>query len=284
MSAEKPDSNECDTGLSVYKDRRHVKDIDGSIGSLTEFCGAFYHVPQSPTLRRVCLDKSKCSIAIGPKAKELSQPKTAVALVKFLLEDGTHFLKRYTSCRSNKTHAEEYFVNDVQTNNCSFIGLEKVTMYITMQPCHKSTRPGTQGTKDDWSCCDILIDLAKNELKDVKIVIKPTHLLKADWDKTNKSEQDRELIDNAKEGIKNLMRTDNITLSKMESVDWEFLFKLVEGQVQEEQERNSLDDEIGNFLTTCQNEVEAEKEQKDIEPLRKRMDQTKLSKSKNKKK
>ena len=213
MCAETPDSNICDTGFSVYKDRRHVKDIDGSIGSVTEFCGAFYHVPKRGNVDRVCLDPNNCSIANGPKATESSQPKTVVALVKFLLKDGTYFLKRYTNCYSNETHAEEYFVNDVKTNNCSCTGLKEVTMYITMQPCHFSVRD-TQGTKKDWSCCDILIQLKERELKDVKLVIKPTHLSKAGWDKTATNEVYHDSIDNAKEGIKKLMRTKNITLQR----------------------------------------------------------------------
>ena len=55
-------------------------------------------------------------------------------------------------------------------------------MYITMLPCHFSVR-GTQGTKENWSCCKILIQLKEEELKDVEIVIKPTHISKANWKK-----------------------------------------------------------------------------------------------------
>ena len=130
--------NICDTRYSVYKDSEHVKVIDGnsgSIGSLAEFCGAFYHV------QRGCLDERNCIIGQRQGQENNPQPRTAVALVKFQRRNRTHFLKRYTSCRSNKTHAEEYFVNDVKANICSSFGeLEKVTMYITMQPCHLSVR------------------------------------------------------------------------------------------------------------------------------------------------
>ena len=141
-------------------------------------------------------------------------------------------------------------------------------MYITMQPCHKSVR-GTQGTKENWSCCRILV-----QLKGVEIVIKPTHLSKANSKKTDKNKQYHDLIDNAKEGIKKLMRTDNITLSKMESGDWKFLFELVQGEIEEEKlERITLDTEIGNFLQICQDEVKDETEQRDMESATEGMEQ-----------
>ena len=249
MCAAMAASNKCDTKYSVYKDSIHVKEIaenPGSIGSPGEFCGAFYHVPQSRTLNRFCLDPENCNIATGKDAKEDSQPKTAVALVKFLLKDDTHFLKRYTNCYSNKTHAEEYFVNDVKANICSSFGeLKEVTMYITMQPCHKSVSD-TKGTKKDWSCCDILIDLAKNELKGVKIVIKPTHLSQAGWDKTEES-NDPKLIANAEKGIMEMMRN-GIELLPMNTSDWKELLELDERLVVEEknkERRSSLDKDIG---------------------------------------
>ena len=247
-------SNKCDTEFSVYKDSIHVKEIaenPGSIGSPGEFCGAFYHVPQRGTLGRVCLDPENCNIATGEDATEFSQPKTAVALVKFLQKDDAHFLKRYTNCYSNKTHAEEYFVNDVKANICSSFGeLKEVTMYITMQPCHFSVSD-TQGTKENWSCCNILFDLAKNELKGVKIVIKPTHLSQAGWDETKPS-NDPKLIRNAEKGIMKMM-CNGIELSQMEGSDWKDLLKLVKpwksvDEKKDKERRSSLDKDIGSKL------------------------------------
>ena len=241
-------SNKCDTKFSVYKDSEHVKEIaenPGSIGSPGEFCGAFYHVPKRGTLGRVCLDPENCNIATGEDATEFSQPKTAVALVKFLQKDDAHFLKRYTNCYSNKTHAEEYFVNDVKANICSSFGeLKEVTMYITMQPCHFSVSD-TQGTKENWSCCNILFDLAKNELKGVKIVIKPTHLSQAGWDETKPS-NDPILIRNAEKGIMKMI-AEGIQLSPMNTSDWKELLELDENLVVEKKnkERGSLDKDIG---------------------------------------
>ena len=246
----------CDQAYSVYKDSEHVKDINGnrgSIGSLFEFCGAFYHIPGS---KNGCLDNTNCIIG---KRGINAQPLTAVALVKFKLRNDRQVYKRYTNCYSNKTHAEEYFVNDVKANICSsFRELEEVTMYITMQPCHFSASD-TKGTKEDWSCCDILIDLAKNELKGVEIVIKPTHLSKAGWKKTFANTEFHDSIDKAEEGVKKLMRTNNITLSNMEPRDWTFFFDLFKDKIQGKEAGQVLDNEIENFLKKCQNEVKEEK-------------------------
>ena len=93
-----------------------------------------------------------------------------------------------------------------------------------------------------------------------------------------------DLIDNAKEGIKELMHTDNITISKMESDDWKFFFDLLGVQIEEKEERQSLDNEIGAFLEECQNEVAKEKKQKDIESVTKGTEQLSLlTESQNKK-
>lgn len=148
---------------------------DANLGSIAEFCTAFYHVPGH---EGVCLDS--CDCLIGRKNVKIKQPKTAVALVKFERKNGEYFLRTYTNCYSNKQHAEEHFKSDVEANIHDFGELKKVTMYITMQPCHKSVSD-TGGTKENWSCCDTLIDLVKKDeercrLKDVEIVIKPTHL------------------------------------------------------------------------------------------------------------
>ena len=143
--------------------------------------------------------------------------------------------------------------------------LETVTMYITMQPCHKSVS-GTGGTKENWRCCETLIDLAANQVKGVEIEIKPTYLSKDGW-KSHK-EKRRTLYKNAEDGIKDLMRIDNITLTKMEPSDWTFFWNLVnkpKGFVIEEQKeglRKKLVDEIGEKLQEWQDVVKGEAKKK----------------------
>ena len=242
MCAAMAASNKCvDTNL-VYKDRKHVEVIKrerGSMGSPAQFCGAFYHLPKTQS---GCLDKTNC--IIGKEGKINAEPKTAVALANFEPKKGEPFLRRYTNCYSKQKHAKEHFVHDVKANICSFGELKKVTMYITMQPCHKSTSD-TQGTKENWSCCNILIDLAKNELKGVEIVIKPTHLSQVGWDKTKES-NDPKLIENAEKGIMKMI-AEGIQLSPMNTSDWKELLELDENLVVEKKnkERGSLDKDIG---------------------------------------
>ena len=225
---------------------KEIAENPGSIGSLGEFCGAFYHVPKR---ENGCLAQRSC--IIGKEGNTDDEPKTAVALVKFKPKKGKLFLRRYTNCYSKQKHAEEHFVHDVKANICSFGELEKVTMYITMQPCHKSVSD-TKGTKENWSCCDILIKLKEEELKGVKIVIKPTHLSQAGWKINEKKEGYNMLIKNAEEGIMKMINS-GIRLKKMKVEDWKFLWRLVENSEKYKEEiqndrRKSLDNKINKDL------------------------------------
>ena len=225
---------------------KEIAENPGSIGSLGEFCGAFYHVPKR---ENGCLAQRSC--IIGKEGNTDDEPKTAVALVKFKPKKGKLFLRRYTNCYSKQKHAEEHFVHDVKANICSFGELEKVTMYITMQPCHKSVSD-TKGTKENWSCCDILIKLKEEELKGVKIVIKPTHLSQAGWKINEKKEGYNMLIKNAEEGIMKMINS-GIRLKKMKVEDWKFLWSLVENSEKYKEEiqndrRKSLDNKINKDL------------------------------------
>ena len=86
------------------------------------------------------------------------------------------------------------------------------------------------------------------------------------------------LIKNAEDGIKDLMRIDNITLTKMEPSDWTFLWELVEkpkGSVIEEQKeglRKKLDDEIGEKLQEWQEFVKKEKEKEEEKKKKQEME------------
>ena len=281
MCAAKAASNKCIKN-SVYKDGKHVKEIDGnpgSIGSLGEFCGAFHHVPKR---ENGCLAQTSC--IIGEKNNINDEPKTVVALVKFEPKEGEPFLRRYTNCYSKQKHAEEHFVHDVKANICSFGELENVTMYITLQPCHKSVSD-TKGTKENWSCCDILIKLKEEELKGVKIVIKPTHLSQAGWKENEKKEGYNILIKNAEEGIKKMINS-GIRLEKMKVEDWEFLWSLVENSEKYKEEiqndrRKSLDNKINEDLEKIKkNKGEEDEEDKGEEDEE---EETKEKKTKEKK-
>ncbi len=263
---DKYNHKKCDHRFLVYKDSEHVKEGEegsGILGSLGEFCGAFYHTPKVPPnvsngynmvlvpRNMVCLDPSNCPIRGDPK----SEPKTAVALVKYEI-DGKKFLKRYTNCHEKKVHAEEYFKCDITddgrlSHQISENTTSEITMYITMQPCHLSTL-STRGTSPTQSCCNILNELMEKLPQGIKICIKPTHLCKAGW--TERTEETK----NAEDGLKGLMRNSRITFAAMTEDDWNYLWKQVNvhADYQHKVERKALDEEIRGKLANWKKETE----------------------------
>ena len=280
---DKYNHNNCDHGFLVYKDSEHVKEGEegrGILGSLGEFCGAFYHTPKVPPnvsngynmvlvpRNMVCLDPSNCPIRGDPK----SEPKTAVALVKYEIDE-KKFLKRYTNCHEKKVHAEEYFKCDITddgrlSHQISENTTGKITMYITMQPCHLSTL-STRGTSPTQSCCNILNELMEKLPEGITICIKPTHLCKAGWTKRGKSKQLENEIESAEEGLKELMSNPRITFAAMMEHDWNYLWKQVnvpaDLQLKVGEEREALDEYIGKMLAIWKEESqETEKQAPDV--------------------
>ena len=140
---------------------------------------------------RICEEINEKNRIQRKRSNFCTPPKTVAAVVKFEKTEanGYSFARRYTNCYANKRHAEEYFKLDVENNedlrdNITKKNINKITMYITFQPCHKSV--DTRGTSPDYSCCDILESLMEEErnglFKDVEIIIKPTHIYKANQD------------------------------------------------------------------------------------------------------
>ncbi len=265
---DKYNHDECNHTFLVYKDSEHVKEGEeesGILGSPAEFCGAFYHTPEVPhtTLNMVCLDPSNCQIKGEPE----SQPKTAVALVKYEIDGngGNVFLKRYTNCYEKQAHAEEHFKYDImegplkQSRQISESASCEITMYITMQPCNFSTKH-TQGTPDEYSCCTFLREIMEELPKHIKICIKPTHLYKAGWTRQTQEKK------YAEDGLKGLMRNSRITFAAMTVDDWEYLWKQVnvpaDLQLKVGKERNALDKKIGRKLAKWKEETEKEETKK----------------------
>ncbi len=264
MCADKYNHDECNRTFLVYKDSEHVKEGEegsGILGSPGEFCGAFYHTPEVPysTLNMVCLDPSNCLITKDPEGTNRSQPKTAVALVKYEIDGINVFLKRYTNCYEKQAHAEDYFKYDImegplkRSRQISKKASGEITMYITMQPCNFSTNH-TQGTPDKYSCCTFLHEIMEKLPKHIKICIKPTHLCKAGW--TGQTQENK----NAEDGLKGLMRNSRITFAAMTEDDWEYLWKQVnvpaDLQLKVGKERNALDEFIGEKLANWKEETE----------------------------
>ena len=255
---DKYNHDKCNHTFLVYKDSEHVKEGkegSGILGSPGEFCGAFYHTPKVPGsngYNMVCLDPSNCQIKGDPE----SQPKTAVALVKYEI-DGNVFLKRYTNCYERQAHAEEHFKYDImegplkQSRQISERASDEITMYITMQPCNFSTKH-TQGTPDEYSCCTFLHEIMEELPKRIKICIKPTHLYKAGWAVPTKETK------NAERGLKGLMCNPRITFAAMTKDDWNYLWKQVNvhADYQHKVERKALDEEIRGKLANWKKETE----------------------------
>ena len=230
-------------------------------GSIGQFCAAFYHVPQGPGVTYDCLtDECKIHKEINEKhgghgmpSNLWTPPKKAVAVVKFeeTEANGNSFARRYTNCYASNRHAEEYFKLDVENNENLRLDIEnninKITMYITFQPCHNSVDTGA--TSPNYSCCNILESLMEEEknrlFEDVKIIIKPTHIYKANQEHSDDDRLNTE-ISKALEGMNKLINV-GIKFDRMNDDDWNYLRQQM---ICPSDNREALDDEIGTFLTT----------------------------------
>ena len=265
---------DCIYTFSVYKNSNHIQSMNfiepGSLGTKAEFCGAFYHTPKSPTGVYHCLDEHNCLVAVEAKQKQSNwwvQPKTVVAVVKYEgKERSESFEAMYTNCYKRRVHAEEFFMVDITketygnedlTKAILAKKIRKITMYITLQPCHFSIE-GTDGTKENWSCCNKLLGLLNESLEGVKLCIKPTHICKANYGYGKRATYNK-LIKNAKIGIKVLMEA-GVEFSRMERDDWIYLadkFGIKFG-VEIDPRRIKLDKKIGTFLHNLQKRTQGD--------------------------
>ena len=246
LSAEKIlyDEN-CKVKYEIYKDFQHIKSdkTDRILGSIGEFCAAFYHVPSFYYNPHNCLDQVKCKVG-----KNNTVPRSVVALVKYKMHDGSDIIVRYSNhyMRGKTKHAEEFFSDDIRNLTSSSLvpgkKLKKITMYITFQPCHFSTIHAR-----NKSCCNVLLRLLDHpRLDKVKIWIKPTHIYTA-------GKRHPDLVRKGKEGIKLLMAR-GVEIARMRIADWKFLCGLVymnDGPLilpYSKSSRETLDKEIDNRL------------------------------------
>ena len=243
----------CMRRYEIYKDFQHIKSdgTNGKLGSIGKFCAAFYHVPSTKNYSKCCLDEGNCKFG-----REDSLPRSVVALVKYEIEDGNGMIVRYSNHYIRDPdvtkHAEEFFSDDINDpenealrSSISRKKLKKITMYITLQPCHLSTNRGPKK-----SCCGVLLKLKDSQLKNVEMCIKCTHIYKA-----GSRVEHAPLVKNGKEGIRLLMDK-GIEITRMEEADWNFLYNLV--AMNDDQRgrippysisiRKVLDEETGKFL------------------------------------
>ena len=268
----------CKTDAAIYDDREHVcraKEA-GFLGTYAQFCAAFYHVPKRNTLPHRCLDENQCKVGtrIGSHGHAV-HPRTVVAVVKCEDEVGmVTYEARYTNCYDDKMHAEDYFRLDVERGALGALindnKVNTITMYITFQPCHLTVKD-TGGAREKHSCCETLLTVfcdrqsspLHNKWHNIEICIKPTHLYKADWTLTPVDDQRNNMIKDASEGVKILMKND-IEVTRMEETDWKYLMGKVEdiGKIDLAYKgsiREALDRDIGNVLSDLRIDTTLEK-------------------------
>ena len=191
------------------------------------------------------------------------QPRTVVAVVKFEKKGGgILYQARYTNCLPQKKHAEDFFKKDVEEQKLGeIINGEKssggtITIYLTYQPCNKSTtkKPeGTQGTPPDKSCSETLTNIFTEKLtgRNIKLCVKPSHLYRLTSENldTNDESLDKDLSEKAQEGIEMLIAA-GVTVDEMTSNDWKYLRDMTEPP------RQQLDDEIQKILNPIKQQAQ----------------------------
>jgi hypothetical protein len=246
----------------------HIKQRAGNekiLGSKGQFCAAFYHVHQwrdkqedpIPSRKHSCLDNKKCIVTMEAKKPGNTwyvQNKKVVAVVKFEDTNGKiQYQARYTNCykKSEQKHAEDFFKEDIENGVLAGIVQDNpngtITLYLTYQPCNKSTSiGGTPNSPAEKSCCETLKTIF-NEIrkrpKNIRLCVKATNLCRLSLIK-EKDKDDEHLRENAVNGIKSLMEF-GVIFSGMTPTDWNYLYGLAEIDINP---RNDLDESVENIF------------------------------------
>ncbi|CAB3995804.1 predicted protein [Paramuricea clavata] len=224
----------------IYDDVGHIKQRVGDeriLGSKAQFCAAFYHVHEWNFGKRqhYCLDETNCIIAKRVSANNNNwslQALNVVAVVKFEDENGIILYEgRYTNCGKEQKHAEDFFKDDIENGELT----EKVkanqngtiTLYLTYQPCNKSTE-GTANTPADKTCCETLTTVFEGILRqnNISLCVKAANTSRLSLTKETDAVKEK-LRNNAVEGIKELMRI-GVNISEMTPEDWDYLVTMTE--------------------------------------------------------
>ena len=276
----------CNCNNEIYPDVHIKKREDGVkiLGARHQFCAAFYHVHEWNERNYSCLDEEKCIIANEAKKPKgwMAQPRTVVAVVKFAKKDGSIVYEaRYTNCQEDTKHAEDFFEEDVEDDLVNKIEGGTITMYLTLQPCNRSTttKPGgTQGTKPNHSCCETLKNIYESKLqkKEVKLRVKPTHFCRLEvknedvdddrdyephepFQQEDEKTKNEHLRRNAVRGLK-MLRRHQVNVDEMTPDDWKYLDGLTDGY-SPSHVRQSLDNVIRANLQRLEAQVQRSKKE-----------------------
>jgi hypothetical protein len=239
-----------------------AKEAKNSIKNAKEFAEKPRITVQEPAEDATKFAKTATKSAKGWYA----QPKTVVAVVKF--EDGNGkilYEARYTNCGKEQKHAEDFFKEDIEKENGVLAEIVEantngtITMYLTLQPCNKSTSiKGTQKTKPNQSCCDILRKIYNKTLRkdgrNINLCVKATHTNRLSPSNEeygdDEDDEDKILQKNAVDGIKQLMQ-DGVNVMEMTQKDWDYLFAMTKDDVN----RKDLDKDVRNTFKKIRDET-----------------------------
>jgi tRNA(Arg) A34 adenosine deaminase TadA len=161
------------------------------------------------------------------------QAKTVVAVVKFEKDGKILYEARYTNCgeEEKQKHAEDFLKDDIENRE---LGKKveanqegTITLYLTYQPCNKSTSiGGTAITPKDKTCCETLTTIVNDKLPPgITLWVKAANTCRLSLIPENHPD-DETLRQNAVAGIKMLMGIERVAVTWMEKDDWHYLLSL----------------------------------------------------------
>jgi pyrimidine deaminase RibD-like protein len=243
------------------------------LGSKGQFCAAFYHVHEWGfewgTREHYCRDETNCIISKRATSNDWRvQAKTVVAVVKFQDENGVILYEaRYKNCVPKKKHAEDFFKEDIENQNGVLAGIVEanpkgtITMYLTLQPCNRSTE--TANTKPNQSCCDILQTIVgqrlRNNGRNINLCVKAANTRRLSLiEETGNNETLRQ---NAVAGITTLMQVEGVNVSGMTPEDWHYLLSLTNElqnrkDLEVHEDRQDLDGCVQSIFDQIQDEID----------------------------
>lgn len=192
-------------------------------------CAAFFH-------GRWCLEIGVGKICVLADDKRCPK-NVCVGVARLTDKDGVEkAVTRYSNCfrgsTHNNVHAEVFAVHDTKLALLMRPG-DTLTLYLSYQPCHHNG--GGRWVKGHaTSCAKMLCEWAKGKLTKlgVRLDVRCSDIFRAGWTDPGKfaTEEDAALFharcEAARDGIRMLHTTDNISVSGFFPEDWVFLWTL----------------------------------------------------------
>lgn len=175
--------------------------------SWRKFCRLFFHVDE-------CLEWKQSEFCLDCKKPCM---RTVVCCLAQIRKNERTVIRWYRNRNlpdAKTVHAEECFLLDPEWKNLTD---QELTLYLTFQPCHLSDQAR--------SCVDMILAWKKLH-PNVRLTIKCTGLYRAHWTEQKLYQSDKDFkhyspkAESARQGIKILLTTPNITVQSMSKLDW----------------------------------------------------------------